>query len=235
MHDIPDPESFLYDARSHSNNGSSRRRFEPIPALDEADAVTVQIELLKETYDEILRAIAENEWEQDEGMRTVLLRGLGFVDGSLRLRQVGDATSPDGESVTRVETLANDLAVYHSMYSVMKYKAFKLYKVNQVLEFNVSGLRATERMWEGWADRMRRQHTELQAEVVRLRALMSEFKIDWDPEQNPAVATTLLLAQKAAAPPPEPEPLPDLFAFEEPPLVPKVPFWRRVADFFRGK
>jgi hypothetical protein len=236
MHDIPDPESFLQQPEAHHINGKSRRRVEPIPALDAADSVTVQIELLKETYDEILQAMANNEWEHDEGLRTVLLTGLGYLDGKMRLEQIERGyLSGDREGARRVDALANDLAAYHSMYSVMKFKAFKLYKVNQVLEFNVSGLKATERMWEGWADRMRRQHAELQSEVLRLRALMSEFKIDWDPSQSPLVTAALLLAQRAdeVDREPEPEPEPPL-QLDEPLLPPRVSLWKRISAFFRG-
>jgi hypothetical protein len=63
------------------------------------------------------------------------------------------------------------------MYAVMKFKAFKMYKLNQTLEFNVAGLRATERMWEEWAERMRREQTELRTELLRLRSVMSEFDV----------------------------------------------------------
>jgi hypothetical protein len=236
MHDIPDPENFLHDAQNFAANGNSSRRLESIPALDEADSVTLQIEILKETYEEILQAVANNEWEHDEGLRTVLLTGLGYLDGKLRLEQIEASRGLGAQADERVNRLANDLAAYHSMYSVMKYKAFKLYKVNQVQEFNISGLRATERMWEGWADRMRRQHADLQAEVLRLRALMSEFKIDWDPAQSPAVATTLLLAQQAAAPPPEPEPLPELEDVDElDPEPPSLTLWQRLVRYFRDR
>ncbi|MFL5732115.1 MAG: hypothetical protein ACJ78Q_02845 [Chloroflexia bacterium] len=153
-----------------------RPGLEPIPILDAADTINVEIEILKESYDEILRVIRDNEWDVDEGLRTLLLTGLGYQDGRLRLGGI-ESDGVDGKAA-RVDRLANDLAAYHSMYSVMKYKAFKLYKVNQVLDFNNSGLRAAERMWEGWAEVMRRQHADLQAEVERLRARLSEFEID---------------------------------------------------------
>jgi hypothetical protein len=82
-----------------------------------------------------------------------------------------------GELASRVDSLVQDLASYHSMYAVMKFKAFKMYKLNQTLEFNVAGLRATERMWEEWAERMRKEQSELRTEVLRLRSVMSEFDV----------------------------------------------------------
>jgi hypothetical protein len=143
--------------------------------------VAVQVEVLLEDYDELQRVILDNEWEPDQGMRTVLLAGLGFLDARERLDKLNrSAVTGNIDTHEKIEALVNDLARYHQQYSVMKFKAFKLYKLNQVMEFNIAGLRETERMWETWAARMRRQHSELQAEVIRLRALMSEFKLDWD-------------------------------------------------------
>jgi len=159
-----------------------RHGLEPVPEFDRAESVTVQIEILKESYDKLKDVIVANEWEQEEGLRTVLLNGLGYLESDLQVKGINEAAfaANQAEAAKRMDTLVKDLAAYHSMYSVMKYKAFKYYKVNQVLEFNISGLRATERMWEGWAERTRRQQAELQAENLRLRALMSEFKLDWD-------------------------------------------------------
>jgi len=159
-----------------------RHGLELVPEFDRAESVTVQIEILKESYDKLKDVIVANEWEQEEGLRTVLLNGLGYLESDLQVKRINEAAfaANQAEAAKRMDTLVKDLAAYHSMYSVMKYKAFKYYKVNQVLEFNISGLRATERMWEGWAERTRRQQAELQAENLRLRALMSEFKLDWD-------------------------------------------------------
>jgi hypothetical protein len=177
-----DPNQNPVDKEQHP------RRIEKIPVLDEAESATIEIELLKENYEELLRVVAENEWAEDEGLRTVLLSGLGYLNAKAKLDEVNRlAANGDAESAKKMDAIVRELAAYHSMYSVMKFKAFKLYKLNQVLEFNVSGLRATERMWEGWADRMRRQQSAQQAELLRLRSLMSEFKLDWDPA---ASATT---------------------------------------------
>jgi hypothetical protein len=93
--------------------------------------------------------------------------------------------------------MVNELASYHSMYSVLKFKAFKLYKMNQSLDFNNSGLRAQEELWHEWAARMRRDKEELQAEVVRLRSLLSEFMLDWDSAGGPPLPPGLTAAVKA--------------------------------------
>ena len=187
MQDLPDIDNFLQDPGNHPDRRKPRSGIEPIPEFDRAETVTLEIEVLQETYDKLLEAIVANEWEREEGLRTVLFTGLGFLDGKLALDEINRGSVEGGEAgAQRIDDMIRDLAAYHSMYSVMKFKAFKLYKINQALEFNVSGLRATERMWEGWADRMRRQHSELQAECIRLRSLMSEFDLEWD-KQRPTI------------------------------------------------
>lgn len=154
----------------------ARPRVEPIPVLDAAEQVTVQIDLLREQYEAIRRLSQANGWKEQEGLLTVLMAGVGYLDATLQVEGI-NRSEDEGELARRVDSLVQDLASYHSMYAVMKFKAFKMYKLNQTLEFNVSGLRATERMWEEWAERMRREQTELRTEVLRLRSVMSEFDV----------------------------------------------------------
>jgi hypothetical protein len=227
-------ENPRFDPGQSPSEGNDRhsRRVEKIPVLDEADSVTLQIVLLKENYEELLKVVADNEWEEDEGFRTVLLSGLGYLSTKAKLDEVNRlAANGDAEAAKKVDVMVKELAAYHSMYSVMKFKAFKLYKVNQVLEFNVSGLRATERMWEGWANRMRRQHAAQQAELLRLRSLMSEFKLDWDPAVSGAVTaeTEVEQAQEVSG-----ESITEAALLPSP--VPKVQlsFWERLKWLLTG-
>ncbi len=153
-----------------------RPRVEPIPVLDAAEQVTVRIDLLREHYDSIRRLCQANGWKEQEGLLTVLLSGMGYLDATLQVESI-NRSEDSTELARRVDSLVQDLASYHSMYAVMKFKAFKMYKLNQTLEFNVAGLRATERMWEEWAERMRKEQAELRTEVLRLKAVMSEFDV----------------------------------------------------------
>ncbi len=180
MPDIPDghyPEDTSQQGEdSQYSQNAWRSRVESIPVLDEAEQVTVTINLLREQYDSIMRLASSNGWKSEESLLMVLMSGLGYLDASLQIEGINRAGEVS-EAVKRVDSLVQDVASYHSMYAVMKYKAFKMYKISQTLEFNVAGLRATERMWEEWAERMRREHAELQAEVLRLRSVMSEFTV----------------------------------------------------------
>ena len=155
---------------------SRRPRVEPIPVLDAAEQVTVSIDLLREHYQSIQQLCRANEWDEQEGLLTMLMAGMGYLDATLQVEQI-NRSEDRTEVAERVDHLVQDLASYHSMYAVMKFKAFKMYKLNQTLEFNVAGLRATERMWEEWAERMRKEQSELRTEVLRLRSVMSEFDV----------------------------------------------------------
>lgn len=156
--------------------GSRRPRVEPIPVLDAAEQVTVSIDLLREHYLSIQQICKANDWNEQEGLLTVLMAGMGYLDATLQVEQI-NRTEERTEIAERVDKLVQDLASYHSMYAVMKFKAFKMYKLNQTLDFNVAGLRATERMWEEWAERMRKEQSELRTAVLRLRSVMSEFDV----------------------------------------------------------
>lgn len=163
-----------------------RSALEPIQMFDEAGLVSLEVEILEENYRELKALMQANEWGTDEGLRTVFLAGLGFQRAQWHLDAISALAQRDDPAlIERVDAMVNELASYHSMYSVLKFKAFKLYKLNQVLEFNNSGLRAQEELWQEWAARMRRDKEDLKAEVIRLRALLSEFKLDWDSGGGP--------------------------------------------------
>ena len=196
--DLPKPVRDNEDRRAAPK---WRPGLEPIPMFEEANSVKLEVEILEESYRELLALMRVNEWSADEGLRTVFLAGLGFQTGQWHLDAIRALAGRDDPALTeRVDTMVNELASYHSMYSVLKFKAFKLYKMNQSLDFNNSGLRAQEELWHEWAARMRRDKEELQAEVVRLRSLLSEFMLDWDSAGGPPLPPGLTAASKAPSP-----------------------------------
>lgn len=211
---------------------TGRSALERIPWLEAASTVTVRVEILQESYEQILEVARASGYDEDEAARLVLLSGLGYEKGRLNLDALNEAVAlGTGLSATRVDAIVNELAGYHSMYSVLKFKAFKLYKQNQRLEFNNAGLRAQEKMWNEWADRMRHERDALGAEVIRLRALLSEFSLDWEASGGPQLPRGLLeaaqLAEQAEKIEAEPEIVPDDPA-EEATDPPPAGFWARL-------
>jgi hypothetical protein len=225
------------DVRSSSNMSSFKSALEPIPALDAASSVFLQVEILKESYDEIARVVEANEWDMDAGLTTMLLSGLGLQKGLVHLDAVnGIIARGEAHASQRVDDIVQELAAYHSMYSVMKFKAFKLYKLNQVLEFNNSGLRAQDVMWQEWADRMRSERDDLNAELIRLRTLLSEFKLDWEesgaPPLPPGLFASLKVKEMESLPPAEEEADPPEEAAGPEPVEEKESLWARVRRLF---
>lgn len=225
-----------YDGGPHRKQSASS--LEPVPLLDAATTVSVHVEILRETLDEIQRVAAASGYDADEAVRIVLLSGLGYEAGRLHLDGLNHAANLGTElSAARVDAMVNELAGYHSMYSVLKYKAFKLYKLNQRLEFNNAGLRAQEEMWNEWAERMRREREALSAEVLRLRSLLSEFTLDWEAAGGPELPRGLLeAAQAQTAQEKQPEVAEqEALEFASDEHVPEPPptIWVRVVRFFR--
>jgi hypothetical protein len=239
---VPDNPDFARFAGSEETPSGGQEsgwqsRLEPMPVFDAASTVNVTVELLKESYDELVRIIEANEWSLDEGLTTVLLAGLGLQKGLLHLDEVnGMVARGDAHASKRVDEIVQELAAYHSMYSVMKFKAFKLYKLNQTLEFNNAGLRAQEEMWHEWADRMRQERDSLNAELARMRALLSEFKLDWEdsggPPLPPGIFASLKMRELASQLPTEEEPPVRLL---EPAKAEEAPsFLERLKKLFGG-
>ena len=225
---------------SGTGSETAQSALERVPLLDVASTVTVSIEILKESLDEILAIARESGYSEDEAVRLVLLSGLGYESGRLHLDTLNRAANLGTElSAARVEAIVNDLAGYHSMYSVLKYKAFKLYKQNQRLEFNNAGLRAQEQMWQEWSDRMRKERDSLRDEVLRLKSMLSEFSLNWEASGGPPLPQAVIdAAQLPRKPEPEPEPEREVLSVEDytaPEVEVRRGIWWRVARFFGQK
>jgi regulator of replication initiation timing len=125
----------------------------------------VQIPILEEIYQDILRLCQENEWEKEEGLRTVLTFGLGYLRGEQVLTRLNaDEADPAAELQAKVEELSG----YQSMYAVMKFKAFKLWQVARTLEMNVAGLRAELDLCRSTIPHLRERIAQLVKENARL-------------------------------------------------------------------
>jgi hypothetical protein len=230
---IEHPNGSHHEGGTHRD--SSTGSLERVPLLDAATAVTVSIEILAETYQEILAVARASGYDEDEAVRTVLLSGLGYESGRLHLDTLNRTAQLGTElSAERVDAIVSELAGYHSMYSVLKYKAFKLYKQNQRLTFNNAGLRAQEKMWNEWADRVRRERDAQDAELLRLRSILSEFALDWEAAGGAELPRGLLEAAKLpeeehAEPVEDPsEESPEPPAVELPPSL-----WARLLRFLK--
>jgi hypothetical protein len=80
-----------YDGGPHRQPSASS--LEPVPLLDAASTVSVQVEILREALDEIQRVAAASGYDADEAVRIVLLSGLGYEAGRLHLDGLNHAAN----------------------------------------------------------------------------------------------------------------------------------------------
>jgi FtsZ-binding cell division protein ZapB len=124
-----------------------------------AEIVTLEIKVLKETYDDMLAVILRNGWEVEEGPRILLTLGLGYAQGRYVLQA-------DDEQRRR---LAERLADLESVAAAMKFRTFTFMRDNQVLEMRMGALRNAVTGLEATIHRIRPERDALKAEVDRLR------------------------------------------------------------------
>jgi len=143
--------------------------------FDDTRERVAQIPLLEETYQDILRLCQENEWEEEEGLRTVLTHGLGYLQGERELACINvDGADLAAELQAKVEELSS----YQSMYAVMKFKAFKLLQVARTLEMNVAGLRGELDLCRSTIPHLREKIAQLEKENARLLERLIAFGVE---------------------------------------------------------
>jgi chromosome segregation ATPase len=125
-----------------------------------AEKVRLEIEVLKETCDEIQAAIERNGWEAEEGPRILLTLGLGVAQGR-RLIEADDETRA---------FLAERLTHMESELAVMKFRTFSFMRDNQTLEMRMGALRNSVTGLEGVVQRLRPERDAFKEEVMQLRA-----------------------------------------------------------------
>lgn len=128
--------------------------------FDRAEVVSLEIQVLKDTYDDILTAIERNGWEHEEGLRVLLTLGLGYAQGQ-RLLCANDEEK---------ERLIGRLMDLESVAAVMKFRAFGLMRDNRVLEMQTGALRNTISGLEGMVKRLQEENLALRSELERVKA-----------------------------------------------------------------
>jgi FtsZ-binding cell division protein ZapB len=124
-----------------------------------AEKVKLEIEVLKETYDEIQAASERNGWQPEEGPRILLTLGLGVAQGQ-RLIEADDETRA---------FLADRLTHMESELAVMKFRTYSFMQDNQTLEMRMGALRNAVTGLEGVVQRLRPERDALKEEVEQLR------------------------------------------------------------------
>ena len=161
--------------------------------FDGAAERTVEVALLEETYQDILALCRQEEWDEDEGRRIVMARGLAYLQGNAEIARLN---SNDVDLAAELRDKVQQVADYHGMYSVMKLKAFKLLQVAQTLEMNVAGLRGELNLARSTIPMLRQKINELKTENAELRQRLIqaglEAEADAGEETKPGHTTNTL-------------------------------------------
>lgn len=130
------------------------------------ERVTFEITVEAETAREIERVIAENGWEQAEGLRLILGSGLGYITGEKTLQAVaaGTMTAQD------LETIVSRMIETESRLAVLRFRAFELERDNQAWELSTGAIQNDRVGLRELAWRLREEIAALKMENERLRA-----------------------------------------------------------------
>jgi len=144
--------------------------------------VAVEISILNDTYQDMLRLIADKQWDTAEGMQSLLLSGYGYELGSLSLHADSEAQ----------EEIARRLAELEAVAAVMRFQTYAYLKGNQTLNMHVVALERQNAGLMGLVERLRSEITTLQCENEELRRHAGSpppaDRHDTVPDEPPSVA-----------------------------------------------
>jgi hypothetical protein len=154
-----------------------------------AEPVEVTIPLLAEELSAARKLIAEEGWDEAEGLHIVFSNGLTYLLGPARLEH---PKNTDGDSQGEIERLTQELMDMQAKYAVMKFRAFMLQDARDALQMNVTGLRgenemSASRLWQFRADeeRVKAELAAARREIEALRQELAVLKGDVPPPEVP--------------------------------------------------
>jgi hypothetical protein len=148
------------DPEFHSLSEDFERRF-----FDGAEQVKVEVTLMRETWDDLLKVIEDNEWKPNEGLIILLTTGMAFLRAERALSVPQGAAALSGEEVKK---LLDRLMVIEARYASIKNFAFDIMRDHRVLEIKHAPIEQEYLHYKGMVWPLRRENDALKAEITRL-------------------------------------------------------------------
>jgi hypothetical protein len=148
------------DPEFHSFTEDFEHRF-----FDGDEQVKVEVILMRETWDDLLKAIEENGWKQNEGLIILLTTGMAFLRAE-RALSVPQGTA--GLSSAEIKKLLDRLTVVEARYASIKNFAFDVMRDHRTLELRSAPMERENLALQNLVRPLRRENDALKAEVKRL-------------------------------------------------------------------
>ncbi len=138
--------------------------------------VALRIPVLEETHEQLRQLITAQGWDEEEGLRTVLTAGLGFLRVRALEQARGEGRLDEQQYRSELSALSAAVAEWQAQYAVMKFRAYQFQEKARTLEMRVAGLRGEDRFREAWVLRARDRLEQLEAEYERLSERLARLE-----------------------------------------------------------
>jgi hypothetical protein len=115
--------------------------FESEPSPESNDYQRIEINLLKDLFQDLITEFEKNHWAVEEGFYYVLAVGLAALQNSCQPRLISS------EESMVIDQLQSERIRMHGRYSVMKHQVAKLQQDAKSLEIQ---LKATQSLWDAF-------------------------------------------------------------------------------------
>jgi len=149
------------DPEFHSFSEDFEHRF-----FEGAEQVKVEVTLMRETWDDLLKMMEENGWKQNEGLIILLTTGMAFLRAE-RALSVSQGTA--GLSGDEIKKLLDRLTVVEARYASIKNFAFDVMRDHRTLELRAAPMERENLALHNLVWPLRRENDALKAEVQRLK------------------------------------------------------------------
>jgi len=155
------------DSNQESTQGTGEPELPPFMAefehrfFDGAQQVTIEVTLMRDTWESILEECEKHAWKQNEGLIVLLTTGMAFLRVQRALSVGGDVAGLRDEDVRR---LLNRLVEIESRFAAIKNFAFDMMRDHRVMETQHVAIERTAVGYERLAARLREENLALRAE-----------------------------------------------------------------------